>query len=69
MQRVGIIRRILYEEKNGVVDKIEKKVKKTLGKVGSFVEVTLFNTALREYGVQLTNNRQLVVNLVRKEII
>lgn len=69
MQRVGIIRRILYEEKNGVVDKIEKKVKKTLGKVGSFVEVTLFNTALREYGVQLTNNQQLVVNLVRKEII
>ena len=49
--------------KNGVGSKIEGKLRKTLGQVGSVMEITLFSLTTGEYGVQLTNNRRLVVNL------
>ncbi|KAJ8430880.1 hypothetical protein Cgig2_011343 [Carnegiea gigantea] len=48
-------------------DRIEKKLRKTLANIGFATDVKLFNTALREYGVLLTNNRSLVVNLAEKK--
>ncbi|KAJ8431692.1 hypothetical protein Cgig2_006548 [Carnegiea gigantea] len=49
--------------KNGVGDRIEKKLRKTLGNISSVAGVKLFNTAVGECGVLLTNNRSLVMNL------
>ena len=46
--------------------KIEGKLRETLGQVGSVMEMTLFSSITGEYGVQLTNNRSLVVNLSRR---
>ena len=42
--------------KNGVGDRIEMKLRKTLGNIGSVADVKLFNPALGDYGVLLTNN-------------
>jgi len=42
--------------KNGVGSKIEHKLRKTLGLVGSITDITLFSLIAGEYGVQLTNN-------------
>ncbi|KAJ8422350.1 hypothetical protein Cgig2_015345 [Carnegiea gigantea] len=50
----------LEKWKNGVGDRIEKKLRKTLANIGFVVDVKLFNTALGEYGVLLTNNCSLV---------
>ena len=52
--------------KNGVGQKIEKKLNKTLRQVGIMMGVTLFKTTLGQYSVQLTNNRRLVMNLTRR---
>ena len=52
--------------KNVVGSKIERKLRETLGLVGSVMEITLFISTNGEYGVQLTNNRRLVVNLTRR---
>jgi len=52
--------------KNGVGSKIEGKLRETLGLVGSAMEMTLFSSTTGEYGLQLTNNRRLVVNLSRR---
>jgi len=57
----------LEKLKNGVGDRIEKKLRKTLANIGSVVDVELFNTALGEYGVLLTNNHSLVVNLAERK--
>ncbi|KAJ8439204.1 hypothetical protein Cgig2_003417 [Carnegiea gigantea] len=53
----------LQKWKNGVGERIEMKLRKTLANIGSVVDVKLFNTTLGEYGVLLINNRSLVVNL------
>jgi len=42
--------------KNVVGSKIERKLRETLGLVGSVMEITLFSSTTREYEVQLTNN-------------
>ncbi|KAJ8424005.1 hypothetical protein Cgig2_032389 [Carnegiea gigantea] len=57
----------LEKWKNGVGDIIEKKLRKSLANIGSVADVKLFNTALGEYGVLLTNNRSLVVNLAERK--
>ncbi|KAJ8422402.1 hypothetical protein Cgig2_029226 [Carnegiea gigantea] len=49
--------------KNGVGERIEKKLKKTCEKMGSVVKVQRFNCGIGEYRVRLTNNRCLVVRL------
>ncbi|KAJ8435614.1 hypothetical protein Cgig2_012268 [Carnegiea gigantea] len=46
--------------KNAVGGRIEMKPRKTLANIGCVAEVKLFNIALGEYGVLLTNNRSLV---------
>ncbi|KAJ8444285.1 hypothetical protein Cgig2_029698 [Carnegiea gigantea] len=56
----------LQKWKNGVGGRIEMKLRKTLANIGCVADVKLFNTALGEYGVSLTNNRNLVVNLARR---
>ncbi|KAJ8423056.1 hypothetical protein Cgig2_019826 [Carnegiea gigantea] len=56
----------LQKWKNGVGGRIEMKLRKTLANIGYVADVKLFNTALGEYGVSLTNNRSLVVNLTRR---
>ncbi|KAJ8444428.1 hypothetical protein Cgig2_005950 [Carnegiea gigantea] len=56
----------LQKWKNGVGERIEMKLWKTLANIGSGADVKLVNTALGEYGVLLTNNRSLVVNLARR---
>ena len=56
----------LQKGKNGVGGRIEMKLRKTLANIGCVADVKLFNTALGEYGVSLTNNRSLVVNLARR---
>ena len=57
----------LEKWKNGVGDKIEKKLRKTLGNIGFVADVKLFNTALGEYGVLLMNNLSPVVNLAKRK--
>ena len=57
----------LEKWKNGIGDIIEKKLRKTLANIGSVADVKLFNTVLREYGVLLTNNRSLVVNIAERK--
>ncbi|KAJ8442945.1 hypothetical protein Cgig2_019518 [Carnegiea gigantea] len=57
----------LEKSKNGVGDRIEKKLRKTLGNIDSVADVKLFDTALGEYGVLLTNNRSLAVNLAERK--
>ncbi|KAJ8425362.1 hypothetical protein Cgig2_032878 [Carnegiea gigantea] len=57
----------LEKWKNGVGDRIDKKLRKTLGNIGSVADVKVFNTALGEYGVPLINNRSLVVNLAERK--
>lgn len=57
----------LKKWKNGVGDRIEKKLRKTLGNIGFVADVKLFNTTLGEYGALLTNNRSLVVNLAERK--
>jgi len=52
--------------KNGVGYKIEKKLRETLGLVRSVADITLFSSTIGQYGVQLTNNRRLVINLTRR---
>ncbi|KAJ8432415.1 hypothetical protein Cgig2_013829 [Carnegiea gigantea] len=47
--------------------RIKKKLRKTLANIGSIVDVKLFNTAIREYSVLLTNNCSLVVNLAERK--
>ena len=49
--------------KNGVGERMEKKLKKTCEKMGSVVEVQRFNRGIVEYSVRLTNDRCLVVRL------
>ena len=49
--------------KNGVGERIEKKLKKTYDKIGSVVEVQHYNRGIGEYSVRLTNDRCLVVKL------
>ncbi|KAJ8425181.1 hypothetical protein Cgig2_010790 [Carnegiea gigantea] len=49
--------------KNGVGERIKKKLKKTYENIGSVVEVQRYNRGIREYSVQLTNDRYLVVRL------
>ncbi|KAJ8432162.1 hypothetical protein Cgig2_006864 [Carnegiea gigantea] len=49
--------------KNGVGERIEKKLKKTYENMGSVVEVQRFNRGIKEYSVRLTNGRCLVVRL------
>jgi len=56
----------LEKWKNGVGDRIEMKLRKTLGNIGFVADVKLFNMALGEYGVLLTINRSLVVNLAQR---
>jgi len=51
--------------KNGVGSKIKQKLRDTLGLVRTVINITLFSSTTGEYGVQLTNNRSLVVNLKR----
>ncbi|KAJ8433774.1 hypothetical protein Cgig2_025937 [Carnegiea gigantea] len=46
--------------------RIEMKLRKTLANIGCVAHVKLFNTALGEYGVSLTNNQSLVVSLARR---
>ncbi|KAJ8432866.1 hypothetical protein Cgig2_033871 [Carnegiea gigantea] len=50
----------LEKWKNSVGDRIEKKLRKTLGTIGSVVDIKLFNTAHGEYSVLLMNNHSLV---------
>jgi len=57
----------LKKWKNGVSDRIKKKPRKTVGNITSVADVKLFSTALKEYGVLLTNNRSLVVNLAERK--
>ncbi|KAJ8434229.1 hypothetical protein Cgig2_005908 [Carnegiea gigantea] len=57
----------LEKWENGVGDRIEKKLRKTLANIGSVADVKLFNTALGEYGVLLMNNRSLVMNLAERK--
>jgi len=52
--------------KNVVGEKVETKLHTTLGQIGAVSEIKLFNTALKEYGVELTNSRRLVVSLSRR---
>ncbi|KAJ8432093.1 hypothetical protein Cgig2_001174 [Carnegiea gigantea] len=56
----------LQKWKNGVGGRIKMKLQKTLANIGCVAYVKPFNTALGEYGVSLTNNRSLVVNLARR---
>jgi len=42
------------------------KMRKTLVNIGFVADVKIFNTALGEYGVLITNNHSLVVNLVER---
>jgi len=56
----------LQKWKNGVCGRTEMKLWKTLANIGCVADVKLFNTTLGEYGVSLTNNRSLVVNLARR---
>ncbi|KAJ8430529.1 hypothetical protein Cgig2_012928 [Carnegiea gigantea] len=57
----------LQKWKNGVGDRVEKKLRKTLANIGSVADVKLLNTALGKYGVLLMNNRSLVVNLAERK--
>ena len=56
----------LQKWKNGIGERIEMKLKKTLANIGSIVDMKLFNMALGEYGVLFINNRSLVINLARR---
>ncbi|KAJ8435885.1 hypothetical protein Cgig2_010918 [Carnegiea gigantea] len=56
----------LEKWRNGGGDRIEMKLRKTLGNIGSVADVKLFNTAPGKYGVLLTINRSLVVNLAQR---
>ncbi|KAJ8438971.1 hypothetical protein Cgig2_018882 [Carnegiea gigantea] len=49
--------------KNGVGERIEKKLKKTYEDMGSVIKVQRFNRGIGEYSVWLINNRCLVVRL------
>ncbi|KAJ8433208.1 hypothetical protein Cgig2_023160 [Carnegiea gigantea] len=49
--------------KNGVGERIEKKLKKTYENMGSVMEVQRFNRGIGEYSVRLSNDRCLVVRL------
>ncbi|KAJ8437694.1 hypothetical protein Cgig2_030716 [Carnegiea gigantea] len=49
--------------KNGVGERIDKKLKKTYENMGSVVKVQQFNHGTGEYSVRLTNDRCLVVRL------
>ncbi|KAJ8431233.1 hypothetical protein Cgig2_020778 [Carnegiea gigantea] len=57
----------LEKWKNDVGDRIENKLRETLGNIGSIADVKLFNVALGKYGVLLTNNHSLVVNLAERK--
>ncbi|KAJ8429581.1 hypothetical protein Cgig2_023787 [Carnegiea gigantea] len=57
----------LEKWKNGVGDRIEKKLRKRLGNIDSVADVKLLNTALGEYGVLLMNNHSLVVTLAKRK--
>ena len=52
--------------KNGVGEIIEKKLRKTLDRIGSVLHVEMFSRSLGEYSVKLINNRCLVVKLKRR---
>jgi len=57
-------RKVVVENwKNGVGERIEKKLQRTLEKIESVVQVQMYSHALGEYSVRLTNNRCLVVKL------
>ena len=48
---------------DGVGERIEKKLRKTLDRIGSILHVKMFSRSLGEYSVKLLNNRCLVVKL------
>jgi len=56
----------LQELKNGVGERVEKKLQTTLGQIRPMLEIKLFNTSLGEYGVELPSIRRLVVNLSQR---
>ena len=56
----------LQKWKNGIGDRTESKLRKTLSYIGSVVDVKLFNIALGEYNMLPTNSRSLVMNLRRR---
>jgi len=56
----------LQKWKNGIGEKIESKLRKTLSHIGSVADAKLFNIALGEYNVLPTNIRSLVKNLGRR---
>ena len=49
--------------KNGVGERIEKKLRKTYENTGFVVEVQRYSRGIGEYSVRLTNDRCLVVRL------
>lgn len=44
-------------------EKIENKLRNTLQKIGSVIQVEMYSRSLGEYSVRLTNNHCLVVKL------
>jgi len=56
----------MQQWKNGVGTKIEGKLREALRLVGTVMDFTLFSSTSGEYGVQLTNNQQVVVNITRR---
>ena len=43
--------------KNGVGERIEKKLRSTLDRIGCVMNVDMYSRSLGEYSVKLTNNR------------
>ena len=45
---------------------IEKKLKQTFGRLGSIVDVQMYNRNIEEFGMQLRNSCWLVVNFQQR---
>ena len=50
--------------KNGVSERIEKKFKSTLERIGFVMNVEMYSRNLGEYNMKLTSSRCSVVNLI-----
>ena len=56
----------LQKWNNGIGNGIEMKLRKTLANIGSIANVRLFKTTFGEYGVLITNNQNIAMNLTRR---
>lgn len=62
-KKVDMRKAAVEKWKNVVGERKEKKLQRTIQKIGSIIQMELYSCALGEYSVRLTNNQCLVVKL------